>query len=84
VLRLAAVVIGFASLGSVAMVAVGAVGACLAAGAHWFLAHRGVLRWLAFAVVIATPIAVLAAFTVHRSAAGRGSTPGRSASSPSQ
>lgn len=68
-----------------AMVAVGAVGACLvAADASWFLAHRGVLRWLDLAVVIATPIAVLAVFAVHRSAAGRGSTPGRSASSPSQ
>src|SRR5215467_64443 len=62
----AAVMIGFAGLGSVAMVAVGAVGACLlVAGAYWFLAHRGLLRWLAFAVVIVAPIAVLVVFAVH-------------------
>jgi hypothetical protein len=45
--------IGFAGLGSVAMVAVGAVGTFLVvAGAYRFLAQRGVLRWPAFAVVI--------------------------------
>src|SRR5215467_768350 len=61
----AAVMIGFAGLGSVAMVAVGAVGACLlVAGAYWFLAPRGLLRWLAFAVVIVAPIAVLVVFAV--------------------
>lgn len=65
-LAAAAVMIGFAGLGSVAMVAVGAVGACLVvAGAYWFLAHRGLLRWLAFAIVIVAPIAVLVVFAVH-------------------
>lgn len=66
-LAAAAVMIGFAGLGSVAMIAVGAVGACLlVAGAYWFLAHRGPLRWLAFAVVIVVPIAVLVVFAVNR------------------
>jgi hypothetical protein len=52
-LAAAAVMIGFAGLGSVAMVAVGAVGTSLVvAGAYRFLAQRGVLRWPAFAVVI--------------------------------
>jgi hypothetical protein len=52
VLAAAADLVGFADLASLAMVAVGAVGACLMlAGGYWFLAHRGVLRWVAFAVV---------------------------------
>jgi diacylglycerol kinase family enzyme len=63
----AAVMIGFADLASVAMVAVGAVGACLMlAGGYWFLAHRGVVRWLAFGVMILAPIAVLVVFALHR------------------
>ena len=62
----AAVMIGFAGLASLAMVAVGAVGACLQlAGAYWFLAHRGLVRWLAFGVVILAPIAVLVIFALH-------------------
>jgi hypothetical protein len=45
------------------MVAVGAVAACLmVAGGYWFLAHRGVLRWLAFGLVILVPVAVLVVF----------------------
>jgi hypothetical protein len=66
VLAAAAVLIGFAGLGSVAMVAVGAAGACLVvAGAYWFLAHRGLVRWLAFAVLVAAPVAVLVVFAAH-------------------
>ena len=39
----AVVMIGFAGPASVAMVVVGAIGACLVvAGGYWFLAHRGV------------------------------------------
>ena len=67
-LLLAAVadMIGFADLRSLAMVAVGAVGACLVvAGGYLFLAHRGVVRWLALAVVILAPAAVLVIFTLH-------------------
>ena len=63
----AAVMIGFADLASLAMVAVGAVGACLMlAGGYWFLARRGVVRWLAFGVMILAPIAVLVVFALHR------------------
>ena len=63
----AAVMIGFADLASLAMVAVGAVGACLMlAGGYWFLAHRSVVRWLAFGVMILAPIAVLVVFASHR------------------
>jgi diacylglycerol kinase family enzyme len=65
ILAAAAVMIGFAELGSLAMVAVGAVGACLMlAGGYWFLAHRGVARWLAFGVLILAPVAVLVIFAL--------------------
>jgi diacylglycerol kinase family enzyme len=62
----AAVLIGFAELASLAMVIIGVIGACLMlGGAYEFLARRGVLRWIAAAVVIATPIAVLVVFALH-------------------
>jgi diacylglycerol kinase family enzyme len=62
----AAVLIGFAELASLAMVVIGVIGACLIlAGGYWFLAHRGVLRWLAFGLVVLTPIAVLVVFALH-------------------
>jgi putative intracellular protease/amidase len=68
VLVLAAVadMIGFADLASLAMVAVGGAGACLMlAGGYLFLAHRGVLRWVAFAVVVFAPVTVLVIFALH-------------------
>jgi diacylglycerol kinase family enzyme len=62
----AVVLIGFADLASLAMVVLGAVAACLiAAGGYVFLAHRGVLRWLALAVVVLVPVAVLVVFARH-------------------
>jgi diacylglycerol kinase family enzyme len=65
-LAAAAVMIGFADLASVAMVAVGAVGACLMlAGGYWFLARRGPVRWLAFGALIGAPVAVLVIFALH-------------------
>jgi len=66
VLVSAAVLIGFADLSDLALVAVGAVAACLiAAGGYWFLARRGVLRWMAFGLVIVVLIAVLVVFALH-------------------
>ncbi len=62
----AAVVIGLADLAGLIMVAIGAVAVCLmVAGGYWFLSHRGVLRWLAFGLVIAVPIAVLVVFALN-------------------
>src|SRR5499433_2371387 len=62
----AAVLIGFADLASLAMVAVGAVAACLiVAGGYWFLAHRGVVRWMAFGLVIVVLVVVLVVFAGH-------------------
>ncbi len=66
VLASAAVLIGFADLADLAVVAVGAVAACLiAAGGYWFLAHRGVVRWMAFGLVILVLIAVLVVFALN-------------------
>ena len=62
----AAVLIGFADRASLAMVAIGAVAACLiVAGGYWFLAHRGVVRWIAVGLVILVPVAVLVVFGLH-------------------
>jgi diacylglycerol kinase-like protein len=62
----AAVLIGFADLASLAMVAVAAVAAGLTmACGYWFLAHRGVVRWLAFGLVILVPVAVLVVFALN-------------------
>ena len=66
ILAAAAVMIGFAGLASLAMVAIGAVGACLVlANGYWFLARRGLVRWLALGVVILVPIAVLVVFALN-------------------
>ena len=53
VLAAAADMVWFADLSRVAMVGMGAAGACLVlVGGYVFLAHRGVVRWLALAVVV--------------------------------
>ncbi len=66
ILAAAAVMIAFAGLASLGMVAIGAVGACLVlANGYWFLARRGLVRWLAFGVVILVPIAVLVVFALN-------------------
>jgi diacylglycerol kinase family enzyme len=50
--------------GSLALVVLAAIGACaVLAGGYWFLANRGVLRWLALVLVIAAPVVILVAFT---------------------
>src|SRR5437764_752635 len=61
-----AVLIGFAELGGLAMIVIGVIGAVLVvAGVYTFLAHRGVLRWIAAAVVVLTPVAILVLFALH-------------------
>ncbi len=55
VLMLAAVaiVLGFAGWHGLALITFAAIGACaVVAGAYWFLANRGVRRWLALILVI--------------------------------
>jgi len=61
-----AVLIGFARLGGLVMVVIGVIGAGLVvAGVYMFLAHRGVLRWIAAAVVSLTPVAILVLFALN-------------------
>jgi diacylglycerol kinase family enzyme len=62
-LAAAAVLIGFAGLRSLALVGIAVLGVCVvAAGGYWFLANRGVLRWLALGLMILAPVAILALF----------------------
>jgi diacylglycerol kinase family enzyme len=49
-----ALILGFAGL------------AVICAAAWWFLAHRGVVRWLAAAVLVATPVAVIVVYVAAR------------------
>jgi diacylglycerol kinase family enzyme len=59
----AAVLIGFAGLRGLALVGIGILGVCVVvAGGYWFLANRGVLRWLALTLVILAPVAILVLF----------------------
>ncbi|HEU4426980.1 MAG TPA: diacylglycerol kinase family protein [Pilimelia sp.] len=46
--------------GSIALILVGSIGVAVGlAGAWWFLAHRGLVRWLALVLVLAGPIAIV-------------------------
>jgi diacylglycerol kinase family enzyme len=61
-----AVLIGFARLGGLIMVVIGVIGASLVvSGVYVFLAHRGLLRWIAAFVVILTPVAILVLFALN-------------------
>jgi diacylglycerol kinase family enzyme len=58
-----AILLGFAGWHSLTLIAFAAGGACaVAAGAYWFLANRGIVRWLALVLVIAAPVLILVAF----------------------
>ena len=64
-LMLAAVVLLLAVAGwrSLALVAFAVLGVCaVLAGGYWFLANRGLLRWLALVLVIAAPVLILVVF----------------------
>ena len=64
-LMLAAVVLLLAVAGwrSLALVAFAVIGVCaVLAGGYWFLANRGVLRWVALVLVVAAPVVILVAF----------------------
>jgi diacylglycerol kinase family enzyme len=64
-LILAAVLLLLAVAGwrSLAMVGLAAIGVCLVlAGGYWFLANRGVVRWLGLILVIAAPVLILVSF----------------------
>ena len=64
-LMLAAVTLLLAVAGwrSLALVAFAVISVCaVLAGGYWFLANRGLLRWLALVLVIAAPVVILVAF----------------------
>jgi diacylglycerol kinase family enzyme len=53
------------ALRSVTALLVGFAGLAIAcAAAWWFLAHRGIVRWLAGAVLVAAPVAVIVVYVV--------------------
>ena len=67
-LMLAAVALVLAAAGwrSLTLVAFSVIGVCaVLAGGYWFLANRGLLRWLALALVIAAPVLIVVAFAWH-------------------
>ena len=67
-LMLAAVALVLAVAGwrSLTLVAFAVIGVCaVLAGGYWFLANRGLLRWLALVLVIAAPALILVAFAWH-------------------
>ncbi len=68
-LMFAAVVLVLAVAGwrsSVALIVFAVIGVCaVLAGGYWFLANRGVLRWLALVLVVASPVLILVAFALH-------------------
>jgi diacylglycerol kinase family enzyme len=65
VLMLGAVVLVIAVAGwrSVTLVVFAAIGACaVLAGGYWFLANRGLRRWLALVLVVGAPVLILVSF----------------------
>jgi diacylglycerol kinase family enzyme len=67
-LMLAAVVLvlAVADWRNLTLVALVAIGVCaMLAGGYWFLAHRGVLRWLALVLVVAAPVLIVVAFALQ-------------------
>jgi diacylglycerol kinase family enzyme len=67
VLAAVALVIAVAGWRSLTLVAFAVIGVCVVlAGAYWFLAHRGVLRWIALVLVVAAPVLILVAYAFAR------------------
>ena len=67
-LMLAAVVLVLAVAGwrSLTLVALAVIGVCaVLAGGYWFLANRGLLRWLALVLVVAAPVLIVVVFAWH-------------------
>ena len=61
-----ALVIAVAGWRSLTLVALNVIGTCaVLAGAYWFLANRGVLRWLALVLMVAAPVLILVTFALQ-------------------
>src|SRR5580698_5202422 len=55
------VLVVFADRHGIGLILTGVLGACaILAGAYWFLAHRGILRWAGLALAILAPAAIIA------------------------
>ncbi len=66
ILAALAVLIAFADGRSIGLILIGALGTCaMVAGAYWVLANRGVLRWLALALTVLSPAAVITAYALR-------------------
>jgi diacylglycerol kinase family enzyme len=60
------ILIGFAGPHSVVLIVTAAVGTCATlAGAYWFLANRGVLRWAACALAVLVPVAIIVLYALR-------------------
>src|ERR1700754_1036444 len=67
VLAAVALVLAVAGWRSLTLVAFAIIGVCVVlAGAYWFLANRGVLRWIALVLVVAAPVLILLAYAYAR------------------
>jgi diacylglycerol kinase family enzyme len=61
-----AILVAFAGFRSVTMLAVGLASAAVSlAAAYWFLAERGIRRWLSLAALVLSPAAVIAVFALR-------------------
>ena len=61
----AALLLAEAGWRSLTLVAFAAIGVCaVLAGTFWFLANRGLVRWLALLLVVAAPLLILVAFAL--------------------
>ena len=61
-----ALLLAVAGWRSLTLVALAVIGVCaVLAGGYWFLASRGVRRWLALVLVVAAPVLILVAFARH-------------------
>src|SRR5208337_889285 len=65
-LAAAALLLAVAGWRSLTLAALAVIGVCaVLAGGYWFLANRGVLRWLALVLVVAAPVLIVVAFAWH-------------------
>jgi hypothetical protein len=61
-----AILVAFAGFRSVTMLAVGLASAAVSlAAAYWFLAERGIRRWLSLAALVLSPAAVIVVFALR-------------------
>ncbi len=66
VLAAVALLLAVAGWRSLTLVGLAAIGGCaVLAGGYWFLANRGVLRWIALVLVVVAPVGILVAFAWH-------------------